>query len=334
VYAAPVGRPEELRFSAGAATLAGTLVLPDATASGTRYPFALLIGSWLPRTRDGDYDRSGHPGWFAAASPGAAPPLLARLAEELAGLGVASLRWDKRGCAASRHEAASVTWARSDLFTLIDDARDALAALRGRSDLDLRRTGIVAHGEGAVIALSVAIGDPAVGPLTLIGAPARSFRDVLRRGAATRGLTGDERDHPFVATLDRLAEELIEATERGEQRLELSPRGGSDPPPKVELNLAAFRQAFNTPALALATMFTRSLTLVHGERDAWSHPDESALLREALGAAGSSVRSVAVAGSGHDLAEADDALIGELAADLARRLEPRELPPVLLAIEG
>jgi hypothetical protein len=40
-----------------------------------------------------------------------------------------------------------------------------------------------------------------------------------------------------------------------------------------------------------------------------------------------------VAGAGHDLAEADDALIGELAGDLAARIAPRELPPVLLAIE-
>ena len=39
-------------------------------------------------------------------------------------------------------------------------------------------------------------------------------------------------------------------------------------------------------------------------------------------------------GVGHHLAEADDATIEELAADLAARLLPRELPPVLLAIEG
>lgn len=329
-----MGRPEELRFSAGAASLAGTLALPGAASGGTRHPFALLIGSWLPRTRDGDYDRSGHPGWFMPASPGAPPPLLARLAEALAARGAASFRWDKRGCAASREEAAGVTWAGSDLFTLIDDARDALAALRGRPDLDLRRTGIVAHGEGAVIALSLAIGDPAIGPLTLIGTPARSFRDVLRRGAAVRGLSGEERDHPFVATLDRVAEELIEATDRGEQRLELTLHGPGEPPPKAELNLAAFRQAFNTPALALATMFSRSVTLVHGERDAWSHPDESVLLGEALSAAGSKVRSVSLPGTGHELAEADAPLIGELADDLVLRLEPRELPPVLLAIEG
>lgn len=39
-------------------------------------------------------------------------------------------------------------------------------------------------------------------------------------------------------------------------------------------------------------------------------------------------------GSGHDLAEAGDEAIGELAADLAERIQPRELPPVLVAIES
>lgn len=331
-----MSRPEELRFTAGAATLAGTLLLPAPAGAGGRHPFVLLVGSWLPRSRDGDYDRSGHPGWFAAPEAGDGAGLLARLADALADRGVASLRWDKRGCGQSRDEAAGVTWADTDLFTLIDDARDALAALRGRRDLDLRRTGIVANGEGAVIALSVAIGDPAVGPLTLVGASARSFRDLLRRGAAMRALAGEGRSHPFVAALDRLAEELIEAIDRGEPRFELrlASTGSDETRRKVDLNLAAFRQAFNTPALALATMFSRSVTLVHGDSDVWSHPDESVLLAEALRAAGSSVRSVALPGAGHDLAEADDASIGELAEDLARRLEPRELPPVLLAIQG
>jgi hypothetical protein len=36
---------------------------------------------------------------------------------------------------------------------------------------------------------------------------------------------------------------------------------------------------------------------------------------------------------GHHLAEADEGVIRTIAADLATRLEPRELPPVLLAIE-
>lgn len=314
-------RPEELRFTAGQATLAGTLLLPDGAGP---HPWVVLVASWLPRDRDGGWDRTRHAAWFAAASPGDAPGLLARLADALAERGVASLRYDKRGCGASEGE-----WAATDLFTLIDDVRDALGALRGRPELDLRRTGVVGHGEGAGIALSVAIGDPAVGALTLIGASARSLRDVLRRGVAARARAGVDREHPIVAAIDRASEELIERAERREA--EMTIRIG---PELVRLRLAGWEQAIHTPPLALATMLHRSVTLVHGADDACADADESRLLAESLAGAGERPGLELIAGAGHDLAEADDARIAALAGELAARLQPRELPPVLLAIEG
>jgi pimeloyl-ACP methyl ester carboxylesterase len=311
--------PEEVRFPAGDATLAGTLQLP--IGSG-RHPSVLLLPSYLARDRDGRWDRGGHLAWFA---PGEARGLLARLAEALAGLGVASLRYDKRGCGRSEG-----TWQQVDLFTLIDDARDALGWLRGRRDLDLRRTGIVGHGEGAAIAMSVAIGDPVVGALTLVSAAARSLRDVLRRGVAERARSGTDREHPLVAGIDRAAEELIEAADRREPtRAVRLPRAGV-----VELNLAAWEQAIHTPPIALASMLHRSVTLVHGDADAWVDADESRLLLGALAGSEDAPRLRLIPGAGHGLDEAGAPLIEELAQELASRLLPRELPPVLLAIEG
>lgn len=318
-------RSEELRIRAGDANLAGTLVLPDVAPPPDRrgrYPSALLLASWLPRDRDGAYDRIGHPDWFA---PGPMPPgLLARLADALAARGVASLRADPRGC--GRSDGA---WEAVTLFTKVDDARDMLAAMRGQRELDLRRTGIVGHGEGAGIALAVAIGDPAVSALTLVGASARSWRDTLRRAAATRGRKATEHAHPIIATLDRFGEELIEHAERGEASLTLPLRGGR----RVTLALAPIEQAIRTPPLALVTMLHRSVTLVHGTGDAWSDPEESRLLATSLTNAGEAPRLRLVEGAGHDLAEAGEELIGELADDLAERLLPRDLPPVLVAIE-
>ena len=321
-------RSEELSVRAGDATLAATLLLPDEPAADDangRYPNVLLLPSWLPRDRDGGYDRVGHPDWFGPAIEGETQPgLLARLAEALASRSVASLRADPRGCA--RSEGA---WEDVTLFAKIDDARDFLAAMRGRRELDLRRSGIVGHGEGAGIALAVAIGDPAVSALTLIGASARSWRETLRRAAAARGREGTEHEHPIVAAIDRWAEELIERAERREASVTLPMRGGRS----VTLALAPFEQAIHTPPLALATMLHRSVTLVHGGSDSWADPDESALLLAALAEAGSEPRSRPIPGAGHDLAEASDEVIGEVAADLADRLLPRDLPPVLLAIE-
>jgi len=310
---------------AGEAHLAATLLLPDEPPPGDRggrYPNALLLPSWLPRDRDGAYDLTGHASWFA---PEPMPTgLLGRLAEALAERGVASLRADPRGC--GRSEGA---WERVDLFTRIDDARDLLAAARSDGRLDLRRTGLVGHGEGATVALAVAIGDPAVSAMTLIGAAARSWRETLRRAAAERGRTGTEHGHPIVAAIDRWSEDLIERAERREASFTIHPRGAEP----VTIGLAGFEQAINTPPLALATMLHRSVSLVHGTADAWSDPGESALLAASLAAAGEAPAVHLVPGAGHDLHEAGDELIGELADDLAARLLPVELPPVLVAIE-
>jgi hypothetical protein len=53
----------------------------------------------------------------------------------------------------------------------------------------------------------------------------------------------------------------------------------------------------------------------------------------ALREAGNQPNLRIVPGAGHDLDEADDRAVGEIAADLAARITPRELPPVLVAIE-
>ncbi len=312
---------DELRFRAGDLALAGTLTVPEGEG---RRPWALLVPSWLPRDRDGGWDRAAHRSWFA-------PPdqtdreggLFARLADALAARGVASLRYDPRGCGESEG-----SWEASDLFSRIDDARDAIGAMRGRRELDLRRTAIIGHGEGAAIALSVAIGDPAIGAVGLIGASARGYRDVLRRAVAERGRTGRDREHPIVAALDRSAEELIERADRREptMAMELDSEW-------VELNLAAWEQSFHTPSLALATMLHRDVVLAHGRADAWASHDESLLLERVLAEAGNEPLLQLVDGAGHDLAEAGDPVIGAFAEAMVARMRPRELPPVLMAIE-
>jgi alpha-beta hydrolase superfamily lysophospholipase len=75
------------------------------------------------------------------------------------------------------------------------------------------------------------------------------------------------------------------------------------------------------------------VALVHGADDAWSHPDESVLLADALGERGSRPGRRLVPEAGHDLAEAPDAVIHEIAGDLATRIRAVELPPVLVAID-
>ena len=326
-YAPRMARVEELTVRAGEATLAGTLTQPDdppPDGRRGRYPNALLLPSWLPRTRDGGWDHAAHPAWFASRTEEEGVGLLARLADALSACGVASLRCDPRGCGASEG-----TWESTPLFTKIDDARDMLSAMRSHGAFDLRRTAIIGHGEGATLALSVAIGDPAVSALTLIGTSARPWRDVLRRGVAARARTGTDRQHPIVRALDRWSEEMIERAERREPDIDLYLSGADD----VKLELAGVEQAIHTPPLALATMLHRSASLVHGADDAWAHSDESALLESVLADGGNAPSRRLVPGVGHDLADAPAPVIEEIASDLAARIVAVELPPVLVALE-
>ena len=80
-------------------------------------------------------------------------------------------------------------------------------------------------------------------------------------------------------------------------------------------------------------MLHRDVVLAHGTEDAWSDPDESVLLAQVLTDAGNDPVLQLIDGAGHDLAEADDAAISAFADALAVRMQPRELPPVLMAIE-
>lgn len=321
-----MAHPIELPFRAGEVTLSGELLLPDRAAAtdptNARVPWVLLIPSFLPRTRDGAFDTVRHPGWFDARTD-AGTGLLGRLAHALAAAGVASFRYDSRGCGAS-----GGSWEESGLFARIDDARDAIGALRARDELDIRRCGILGHGEGALLAMSVVIGDPVVSALTLVAPPARSFRDVLRRGAALRAGRAAGR-HPFVAALDRAAEELIERGDRHEPAMALPLAGG-----EATLALGGWRELFDTPGSALATMVRRSTTIIHGAHDAWVHPDESQLLAATLAEAGNAPSRQLVEGADHDLVGAHEATIALIADDLAGRLVPRELPPVLIALEA
>ena len=101
----------------------------------------------------------------------------------------------------------------------------------------------------------------------------------------------------------------------------------------MTLSLAGVEQAIHTPPLALATMLHRSVALVHGADDAWADPDESVLLAQALEDGGNASTRRIVPGAGHDLAEAPDDVIREIAVDLAARIRAVKLPPVLVAIE-
>src|SRR5688500_16015111 len=80
-----------------AVTLAGTLCLPEDSSAEAPVPAIVLLGGTFGDTRDGDMAVQR----TAAAADAPRSGLLRRIAHALVEQGVASLRYDKRGCGGS-----------------------------------------------------------------------------------------------------------------------------------------------------------------------------------------------------------------------------------------
>jgi uncharacterized protein len=131
LIAAPAEEPAELKTAGG--TVLGTLLVPE---SAKPIPVVLLIAGSGPTDRNGN----------SILLPGANNSLK-MLAEGLAGKGIASLRFDKRGIAASKAAVAAEKDLRFDMY--VDDA--AAWAEQLKKDKRFSSVTIAGHSEGALI---------------------------------------------------------------------------------------------------------------------------------------------------------------------------------------
>ena len=125
-------REHHLTFRSGGVDLAGSVLLPPA-GQPVRAAAVIIAGS-------GPIDRDGN-------SPGAPLSVSRNLAASLAGSGIATLRYDKRGVGASGGEFLG-----AGLSDNIDDARAALAAVADDTGCAGAPLFLIGHSEGAAIA--------------------------------------------------------------------------------------------------------------------------------------------------------------------------------------
>ncbi|MFT4171080.1 MAG: alpha/beta hydrolase, partial [Rhodocyclaceae bacterium] len=145
-----------IRLDTAAGAIEGTLTLP--ATPGTP-PLALLIGGSGPTDRDGN-----------SALVQGRNDSLRMLAQALAAAGIASVRYDKRGVA------ASLPAGRDEAALRFDDyVGDATGWVR-RLAADPRFGGVtvIGHSEGALIGLLAAGQSPAAAVVTIAGAGERA----------------------------------------------------------------------------------------------------------------------------------------------------------------
>jgi len=131
-------RSEESALDTGSGTLFGTLTLPEGEGPT---PVVLIVAGSGPTDRDGN----------SPLFPGKNDSLKL-LAEGLAGYGIAALRYDKRGIAASR--AAGADEGEVDFEVFIQDAAAWVARLE--RDPRFSSVGVVGHSEGSLIGMVAA----------------------------------------------------------------------------------------------------------------------------------------------------------------------------------
>lgn len=122
----PPVKTRDVAFTAGAARLSGTLVLP---ATPGRHPAVLFLQG------------SGPEGRWANRY----------LAQKFAEAGIAALIYDKEGVGQSTGD-----WRKADFAHLADDAAAGIALLRAQAEVDPARVGIYGHSQGGTIAPLVA----------------------------------------------------------------------------------------------------------------------------------------------------------------------------------
>ncbi|MCL1973866.1 MAG: lysophospholipase [Bacteroidetes bacterium] len=203
------------------------------------------------------------------------------LAEELCEAGIPSVRYDKRGIAAS----AAAGSKEEDLrfTTYVDDARDWVDLITK----DYRRVVIIGHSEGAQIGVMAAVDNPKVTAVISLAGIGRRISDVLR---AQLGAQSPQ--------LLEMSEPIIQSLEEGRNVDEVSPLLFSLFRPSVQPYLISW---FPTdPAVEIAKLKVPVL-IVQGDTDIQVTVEDAELLAQAQPKA----QKVIIAGMNHVLKECD-----------------------------
>ncbi|HEV7383074.1 MAG TPA: alpha/beta fold hydrolase, partial [Dyadobacter sp.] len=137
-------------------TLEGTLTIPE--GNGT-FPAVVLVSGSGPQNRDSEL--FGHKPF-------------AVLADHLSLQGIAVLRYDDRGVAASTGDFGKAT-----TFDFAEDAVAALDYLKTEQKINLKKIGLIGHSEGGLIGPVVASGRNRPDFLVLLAAPAMDIDELM-----------------------------------------------------------------------------------------------------------------------------------------------------------
>lgn len=243
--------------------LAGALCLPEDAAADRAVPAIVLLGGTGGDTRDGDMAPERTPGIIDPPKRG----LLRRIAHHLAHHGIATLRFDKRGCGESGGTADG-----SDYDTDLVDNIAAFRWLQKRPEVDLARVGLAGHSAGAFNACLVCRDVAEVACVGLLGALYGPIDQLVRWNwprvaqfwsdfsEEQRAWLRRERAREVVGAFR--TEEFIAAALRGDDRVTLAAEGIA-----MQFDTRRFRQDLARPVAAEFRHVRCPALVLHGGND-------------------------------------------------------------------
>ena len=183
------------------------------------------------------------------------------LAEDIYSAGIPSVRYDKRGIAASAAAGGREDELRFSHY--VDDARAWIDFLCK----DYNRVVVIGHSEGAQIGVLAAIGNPNVAAVVTIAGAGRKLDEVIKAQLAKQS-----------EQLLAMAEPLIESLKNGATIAEVPPVLVSLFRPSVQPYLISW---FATDPAAEIARLTVPVLIIQGETDIQTSPEDATLLQKA-----------------------------------------------------
>ena len=263
-------------FESDGARIYGTLTLPNPSEKS---PACLFIGGSFPQTRDGNLDNL-QTDWFPTPLP--ERNLFRDEAKILSHLGIATFRYDKRGCGQSEGDFNTTS-----LFDLVADARMAWQWLRGLPEIDPERIGVLGQSEGAVIALMLAAQGPHICFYIWQGGIYNNLEQILK-WQAEAFFQGDrakidnfKQNVPLMYWTYKQIDDMFASTKRSENFFPIGDENWSK-----NLYLKNLKEHFDNPPSALVNKVKCPVLILHGEMDRNTSPKEALLMQQALLKAG------------------------------------------------
>ncbi len=254
---------QDLVVSSGDISLAGTLTWPDGSA---HVPLVLMIHGSGPLDRDENI-------------PIQKLNIFNALAKTFVENGIASFRYDKRGCGKSLGK-----FIEAGYLDLVADAEACLAHLR--ENFADRANGIylLGHSEGTLIAAEIALRQPVDGLVQL--APFVEDMEKILRDQARKGDEMIDRMSGFQGKLVRFITRLTGRPSQQQDRIIDKVKSTNDPTIRVglqKLGARWLRELFAANPPEIYSSVNAPTLLIGGGKDLQCNPADSARIAEILG---------------------------------------------------